>query len=89
MVDIEFMEVLKDVGVIVIYGVWVNDGVVLVIIKWGKEGSICVEFLVKLGWNYFYNFYNFMNVCDYIYWMCIGYMNVYMGDMKYLDGLVV
>lgn len=40
-VDIESILVLKDV-LVVIYGVWVVNGVILVIIKWGKSGCFMV-----------------------------------------------
>lgn len=47
--DIEFMEVLKDVLVVVIYGICVFNGVILIIIKKGMVGKINISFNVFVG----------------------------------------
>lgn len=53
--DIEFLEVMKDVGVMVIYGVCVFNGVIFVIIKRGLEGYMEINLSVKVGFNFFYS----------------------------------
>lgn len=46
--DIEFIQVLKDVAVMAIYGFWGFNGVIIIIIKLGKKGQgfIIVDYLV-------------------------------------------
>lgn len=43
--DIELVFVLKDVVFLLIYGVCVVFGVILIIMKSGKSGKICVNYL--------------------------------------------
>lgn len=47
--DVEFIEVFKDVLVVVIYGFWVVGGVIFVIIKCGKFGVLKLIFDVYVG----------------------------------------
>lgn len=49
--DIESIEVLKGVLVVVIYGIWVNVGVVIIMIKQGQVGKIKVCFEQDFGVN--------------------------------------
>lgn len=45
--DIESVIVLKDVVVIVIYGLCVVNGVIVIIIKKGKEGKMSINLDIK------------------------------------------
>lgn len=47
--DIEFVEVFKDVVVIVVYGFCGVNGVIIVIIKFGKGGKGIFDFNVNYG----------------------------------------
>lgn len=49
LLDIEFIEILKDVFVIVIYGLCGVNGVVLIIIKCGVKGKDNISFSVNFG----------------------------------------
>lgn len=87
--DIVFMDVLKDVGVIVIYGVCVSNGVILIMIKLGKVGYWEINFRVNVGFGYVNNFYDFLGVEDYIIVFCIVYKNILWVFQVSLIGFIV
>lgn len=68
-VEIELIEVLKDVFIIVIYGFCVVNGVVLIIIKCGFQGKMKVDFNVFYGFNEFIKIIfvvNNVQYCEYV-----------------------
>lgn len=50
--NIEIMSILKGVVVMVLYGFWVVNGVVLIMIKFGKQGiKFCIIFSMNYGFS--------------------------------------
>lgn len=64
--DIESMEVMKDAGATAIYGARASNGVILVTTKKGKAGHREINFKAKVGLNYAYMPYEFLNGGEYI-----------------------
>lgn len=50
--EVELVFVLKDVVLVVIYGLWVVNGVILIIIKKGKEGKFIFNYLGNVGFQF-------------------------------------
>ena len=74
--DIESMDVLKDAGATAIYGARASNGVILITTKKGKEGHAEIDFKAKVGINYAYLPYNFLDAEGYIYWLRTAYNNL-------------
>lgn len=66
--DIESMEVLKDASATAIYGARASNGVILVTLKRGKQGSSTISFKSKTGFNYLNSPYKLLDGEDYLYW---------------------
>ena len=64
--DIESMDVLKDAGATALYGARASNGVILVTTKKGKQGFREINFKAKVGLNYAYTPYDFLNGGEYI-----------------------
>lgn len=64
--DIESMEVMKDAGATALYGARASNGVILVTTKNGKAGHREINFKAKVGLNYAYVPYDFLNGGEYI-----------------------
>ncbi len=64
--DIESMEVLKDAGATALYGARASNGVILITTKRGKAGFREINFKAKVGLNYAYTPYEFLNGGEYI-----------------------
>lgn len=65
-IDIVFIDVLKDVFIMVIYGVKGGNGVVVVIIKLVKVGKIQVSFNVYLFISYLFKKLDLMNLVEFV-----------------------
>lgn len=61
--DVVFIEVLKDVLVIVLYGLCGFNGVVVIIIKKGKKGEGKVFYDGWIGFQIYVNILKIMNIC--------------------------
>ena len=64
--DIESMDILKDAGATALYGARASNGVILVTTKTGKQGHREINFKAKVGLNYAYTPYDFLDAGDYI-----------------------
>lgn len=73
--DIESMEVLKDAGATAIYGARANNGVILITLKRGKEGTSQITAKAKVAVNFLTPFLDFLSAQDYLYYMRTGYKN--------------
>lgn len=65
-IDIEFIEVLKDVFFIVIYGIWGVNGIIMIMIKKGKEGKLKVFFNVFVFFIMIIDYFDIMDVEEYV-----------------------
>lgn len=93
--DIGQIDVLKDVLVVVVYGVCVVNGVVIIIIKKGKIGKFVINFSVKVGFvikvNYkeVYDGDGYMKYCEDWYKIVIYGMNFEIGKYEvYQMGII-
>lgn len=64
--DIVFIEVLKDVFFIVVYGVVGVNGVIIIIIKIFKKDKFFIDLDVYYGWNVIFSFFEVNCGEDYI-----------------------
>lgn len=71
--DIQSMEVMKDAGATAIYGARANNGVILITTKRGKEGKTNINFKARVGMNFFWDNYKFLDAGQYLYYMRTAY----------------
>ena len=75
--DIESVEVLKDASATSIYGARASNGVILITTKRGKSGKAKVEFNVAYGFQKPIEFYETMNLGEYLKFADTAYENTY------------
>lgn len=67
--DVESIEVLKDASATAIYGSQAANGVILVNMKKGKEGTPKIDFKSQIGWESLPKKLDVMNLKEFASWM--------------------
>lgn len=85
--DIESINILKDVVVVFIYGFLGVNGVVLIIIKKGLVGEVCISFNLFIGFVDVVNCIDMMNVDEFIQY-CMDF-EIQGGILDFLINVLV
>jgi TonB-linked SusC/RagA family outer membrane protein len=73
--DIASVDVLKDAAATAIYGSRASNGVILITLKKGKEGSDQIDYKFTTGFNQQRQGYKFLDAEQYIYYGRLGSLN--------------